>query len=74
MTNLAKLRIVEREGRMLKRFAKLSWNAVYYSYDGGATWHKSRSAAYAAAKTAGTLQDANDTNAPCYVQRFEVVV
>lgn len=37
---------------------KDSWNVRSYSFDGGTTWHKSKSAAYVDAKTKNQLQAA----------------
>ncbi len=35
---------------------KRSWNTLYKSLDGGATWHKTREAAYSAALRNGMLK------------------
>lgn len=34
---------------------KLAWNRLYYSFDSGATWHRTKSAAYHAASESGNL-------------------
>ena len=34
---------------------KDSWNVRYYSFDGGETWHKTKTAAYRVAKQSGKL-------------------
>ena len=60
-----RVRMVEREGAMVRRHAKLSWNIVYYSYDGGASWNRDGKQAYADAKAAGKL--AHDIYAPDFV-------
>lgn len=34
---------------------KLSWNTKYYSFDDGETWHRTKTAAYGAARETGKL-------------------
>ncbi len=35
---------------------KQIWNALYYSFDGGDTWHKTKVAAYSQAEQTGKLE------------------
>jgi len=39
-----------------------SWGSLYYSFDGGDTWHKKRSEAFNAAKEAGKLWEVKEQN------------
>jgi hypothetical protein len=57
---------------MVRRHAKLAWNIVYYSYDGGRTWNRKSYQAYANAKAAGKL--AFNLHDPDFIQeRCEVM-
>lgn len=40
--------------------AKLAWGVAYYSMDDGESWHRSKRAAYEAAKDAGKLRKVED--------------
>lgn len=54
MSKLAKATI-KATGEQFWYEAKLSWNTVYYSFDDGVTWHRTKSAAYRTARDSGNL-------------------
>lgn len=54
MTKLAKATI-KATGEQFWYEAKRSWNTIYYSFDDGATWHRTKSAAYKVARDNGKL-------------------
>lgn len=42
---------------------KLAWNRLYYSFDDGATWHRTKSQAYKTARDGGNLHRVNTITA-----------
>lgn len=54
MIKLAKATI-KATGEQFWYEVKQSWQTLYYSFDDGATWHRTKTKAYKVAQDAGTL-------------------
>ena len=60
MTKLAKTTI-KATGEQFWYEVKQSWQTLYYSFDDGATWHRTKTKAYQAARDTGMLHRVGET-------------